>query len=84
MHNEFRFGGYWIWRFGGGVPVFFDSRYPTVRGYIPLVKEFIESWKESPERFQAMLGRYGIDAALVSYENLVDTSIWKDANAMVK
>ncbi len=63
LFNDVRFGGYLIWRRYPEVPVFIDGRNEV---YGPLMEEIFAALKEAP-RWQALLERYAVDAALLRY-----------------
>lgn len=65
--NDYNFGSYWIWRFGGYPPDFIDGRYPTVEGYRELNNHLVQARNGAPEQWNTFLNQYGITAALVAY-----------------
>jgi len=64
--NDYRFGGYFLWRFGGDPAVFIDGRNVSVDGYGTLLTE-IETAKTSPALWEAFLRRDGVHGALTTY-----------------
>ena len=67
FYNDYGFGGYFIWRFAGKLPVFIDGRYPAVEGYIPLYERLMKAKLGDPEDWRRFLDSYGVRAALVGY-----------------
>ncbi len=67
FYNDYGFGGYWIWRFNGDPKVFIDGRYPSVRGYIPVLDRFWAAKRGPPGVWGRFLDSYGARAALVRY-----------------
>ncbi len=67
FYNDYGFGGYFIWRFAGKLPVFIDGRYPAVEGYIPLHERLMRAKLGSPEDWRRFLDFYGVRSALVGY-----------------
>ena len=67
FYNDYGFGGYFIWRFAGKLPVFIDGRYPSVEGYMPLYGRLMKAKLGSPEDWRRFLDSYGVRAALVGY-----------------
>ncbi len=63
LYNDIRFGGYLIWRRFPAHRVFIDGRNEV---YPLLLRDIFASSNDS-RAWQAMLGRYDIDAALVRY-----------------
>ncbi|MCG3206175.1 MAG: hypothetical protein KCHDKBKB_02904 [Elusimicrobia bacterium] len=67
FYNDYLFGGYWMWRFGGTPPVFIDGRYPAVEGYKDLFIEMERARYAQPEHWHKFLKKYSINAAMVKY-----------------
>jgi hypothetical protein len=67
FYNDYGFGGYFIWRFAGKIPVFIDGRYPAVEGYIPLYERLMKAKLGNPEDWRRFLDSYGVRSALVGY-----------------
>jgi hypothetical protein len=78
FYNDYRFGGYWIWRFNGSPPVLIDGRYPAVDGYEALLAD-IEAAKKSPAAWEDFLRRRGLHAVLSTYPEGAPTSAMFDA-----
>jgi len=67
FYNDYRFGGYWMWRFAERYPVFIDGRYPAVQGYDQLVSEINRAKYQRPEDWTAFLDRHQFSGALMKY-----------------
>jgi len=67
VYNDYRFGGYWLWRFGGERKVFIDGRYPAVLGYEQLFHDIMKAQNGSPADWNKFLADHGVDFALVPY-----------------
>jgi hypothetical protein len=66
FYNDYRFGGYFLWRFAGEPAVFIDGRYPAVAGYAELLAA-VEKAKKNPGAWADALERDGVHAALSTY-----------------
>lgn len=78
FYNEYRFGGYLMWRFAGKHPVFIDGRCPMVEGYGELVKSINKAKRGPSGGWENFLGLYGVRGALMDYPKSRDgSSIFK-------
>ena len=69
FYNDYSLGGQWLWALGQDPPVFIDGRYPAVRGYMPVMRDVIQG-RQSAANWRSFLQHYGIQAALVTYQNI--------------
>ena len=67
FYEEYKNGGYWMWRFGTRRPDFIDGRYPAVEGYRTLLPAIESAMAAAPADWNGFLERYGVQAALMSY-----------------
>jgi hypothetical protein len=65
FYQEYRFGGYWMWRYGLTRPVFIDGRTPAVSGYAGLFEKTQAAMSGSPEMWQALLDHFNIQGILI-------------------